>query len=361
MSKHYIIPIFVPHFGCPHDCIFCNQRKITNLSTNVTQGDVEETIEEYLGYFKEDAFIEVAFYGGSFTAIDMETQRKLLEVPLRYKKEGNINEIRLSTRPDAIDENILDNLKKYEVTTIELGVQSLNEDVLEASERGHSVDVVYSSSQLIKDYGFKLGLQMMVGLPLDSFEKSLYTCGEFIKLQPDCVRIYPTLVIKDTCLEDLYYESIYSPLDLDEAIEQTSIYLMLFYINDINVIRVGLQPTENIQLGKDVVSGPFHAAFRQLVEANIFKILFDFYLKDKRIDFNGLDLIIESNSFMITPISGQKSSNKIYLKNRYGFYNIKIYEKTMDKGNISIKIGEFTDTINLGNLMVDFLKTYENA
>ncbi|WFA09789.1 radical SAM protein [Tissierella sp. Yu-01] len=359
MSKHYIIPIFVPHFGCPHDCIFCNQKKITGLSTNVTQEEVEKTILEYLGYFKKDAFIEVAFYGGSFTAIDLETQSNLLEIPYKFKKDGLINEIRLSTRPDAIDEEVLKNLKKYEVDTIELGVQSLDEDVLAVSERGHTSDVVYYSSKLIRDYGFNLGLQMMVGLPLDSFQKSLYTCHEFIKLKPDCVRIYPTLVVKDTYLEKQYNEGYYKPLDLNKAIDQTSIFLMYFYINNINVIRVGLQPTENIQLGRDVVAGPFHAAFRQLVEANIIRLLLDFYLKDKNIMTNQHNLIIEANSNMISVIAGQKSGNIKYWKNIYGFKNVKIYQKNMDKDSISFNIDKYYDNINLIKLMDEFLKNFQ--
>lgn len=358
MSKHYIIPIFVPHFGCPHDCVFCNQKKITGLSTSVTQSEVEEIILEYLGYFKKDAFIEVAFYGGSFTAIDLETQSNLLEIPYKYKKDGIINEIRLSTRPDAIDEDVLKNLKKYEVDTIELGVQSLDEDVLEVSERGHTSDIVYKSSKLIRDYGFNLGLQMMVGLPLDSFEKSLYTCKEFINIKPDCVRIYPTLVVKDTYLENQYNKGFYKPLELNEAIDQTSIFLMYFYINNINVIRVGLQPTDNIQLGKDVVAGPFHAAFRQLVEANIIRLLFDFYLEDTNICTNNRELVIEANNKLISVIAGQKSVNVKYWKNIYGFDNVKIYQRNMDKNTVSLTIDKHHDNINLLCLMEEFLKNY---
>lgn len=272
MTKHYIIPIFVPHFGCPHDCIFCNQKKITGLTTNVKPKDVENIIDEYLGYFRKDSYIEVAFYGGSFTAIDMDIQSALLEIPYKYKTNGIIDAIRMSTRPDAIDNIILDNLKKYSVDTIELGVQSLDEVVLNASERGHTAQEVYKASELIKSYGFNLGLQMMIGLPEDSFEKSLYTCREFIKLNPYNVRIYPTLVIKGTFLEKQYLKGDYQPLTIDEAVAQSSILLMLFYLNAINVIRVGLQPTENIQMGKDVVAGPFHPSFRQLVESNIYRL-----------------------------------------------------------------------------------------
>ncbi len=358
MSKHYIIPIFVPHFGCPHDCIFCNQKKITGLSTNVTQYDVEEIILKYLSYFKEDAFIEVAFYGGSFTAINLQTQSDLLEIPYKYKKKGIINEIRLSTRPDAIDDLILNNLKRYEVDTIELGVQSLDNEVLQVSERGHTPHVVYSSSKLIRDYGFKLGLQMMVGLPRDTFEKSLYTCREFIKLSPDCVRIYPTLVVKDTFLEKQYSQGIYKPLSIDEAIKQVAIFLMLFYTNNINVIRVGLQPTDNIQMGKDVVAGPFHPSFRQLVEAYIIRFLFDLYLRKKNIATRGKNLIIEANSSLISIIAGQKAANIDYWKSNYLFRSIKIFKKNINRNYISLYINDFCDNINLNKLMEEFLESY---
>lgn len=355
MSKHYIIPIFVPHFGCPHDCVFCNQKKITGLSTNITPKEVEEIIERHLECFKQDAFIEVAFYGGSFTAIDIQVQSELLMIPYKYKCDGIIDEIRLSTRPDSIDEEILINLKRFGVDTIELGVQSLDKDVLLASERGHTTNEVYASSKLIKTYGFKLGLQMMIGLPMDSFEKSLYTCMEFIKLKPDCVRIYPTLIIKETYLEKEYLLGNYSPLDLTKAVEQSTKILMLFNINDINVIRVGLQPTDNIQLGKDIVAGPFHPAFRQLVETNIYKILLDYYFLNKEIQKDKNELIIESNSREISSIAGQNSSNINYWKQEYGFSRVKIYGKSMDSGHINITIGKFYDNINIYRLMESFI------
>ena len=355
MNKHYIIPIFVPHFGCPHDCIFCNQKKITGLSTNVTTEIVEETIQEYLGYFRKDAFIEAAFYGGSFTAIDIDTQSALLEVVYKYKKEGIIDEIRLSTRPDAIDDKILSNLKRYEVDTIELGVQSLDEIELLKSERGHTADDVYNSCKLIRKYKFKLGLQMMLGLPEDDIYKSLYTCMEFIRLKPDCVRIYPTLVIKETYLEKLYIEGKYKPLDLNEAVEITTPILMLFYLNNINVIRIGLQPTESIQLGKDVVAGPFHPAFRQLVEANIYRELFDFYFS--KLDFSNEDeLVIEASHKVISLLSGQKSCNTKYWIAKYNFKKIRLFgRENLSSEQILITMGKLSDIININVLMEKYM------
>lgn len=356
MTKHYIIPVFVPHFGCPHDCIFCNQKKITGLNTNVSPQDVEKIINEYLGYFRKDSFIEVAFYGGSFTAIDMDTQSALLEVPYKYKVNGTINAIRMSTRPDAIDTKILDNLKKFSVDTIELGVQSLDEIVLEKSERGHTSEDVYRASELIKYYGFNLGLQMMLGLPKDNFYKAIKTCKKFIELDPFNVRIYPTLVIKGTFLEKEFLRGDYIPLALDEAVRQSSILMMMYYINDINIIRVGLQPTENIQMGKDVVAGPFHPSFRQLAESNIYRILFDFYFLTKDIETRNYELVLEANPKILSFISGQRSVNTKYLKDKYEFKKIKIYGSNMLNNEIIIKINDYYDKINIKALMKSYLK-----
>ncbi|WP_353093893.1 radical SAM protein [Tissierella praeacuta] len=356
MNRHYIIPIFVPHYGCPHDCVFCNQKKITGLSTNVKPTEVKNIIEEHLLTFKSGSTIEVAFYGGSFTAIDMDIQKELLAIPYDYKRKGKIDGIRLSTRPDCIDEKILKNLKDYLVDTIELGVQSLDDSVLYASGRGHTSEDVYKASELIKDFGFNLGLQMMLGLPGDTWEKAVYTCKEFIKLSPYCVRIYPTLVIKDTYLEKQFLDGEYLPISFKESIELSSLLLMLYKINNIDVIRIGLQPTENIQLGKDVVAGPFHPAFRQVVESNIFRLLLEYYFDKKKIQTNNKKLVIDSNSKNISSISGQKSSNIKYFMDKYGFNKMKIYTKEIDINYIGITIDEFYDKINMKLLMESYLK-----
>lgn len=357
MSKHYIIPIFVPHLGCPHDCIFCNQRKIASSITDITEEDVKNTIQRYLSYFKEDAFVEIAFYGGSFTAIDMDLQEKLLGIALKYKNDKLIDEIRLSTRPDAIDSLILDNLKKYKVDTIELGVQSLSDDVLYKSGRGHTSEDVYRAVKLIKEYNFNLGLQMMVGLPGDSLEEAYKTAKRFIELKPQCVRIYPTLVIKDTFLEDMTLKNQYNPLNLKEAIDICTPLLMEFYINHINVIRVGLQATENIQLGKDVVDGPFHPAFRQLVESNIYKNILNDFIEDNIIQTEGKTLEIFSNPKNISNLAGQKSDNIKFLKLKYKFTNIKIYSKEIELNTILIKTDEYYDKMDMNKFMKLHLKS----
>lgn len=315
-KKEYIIPIFIPFLGCPHDCAFCNQVKITNYKDNINKENTIRQINQYLSYFpKNENLKEIAFFGGSFTGLDEKVMISYLEIALNYKKKGIIDRIRLSTRPDYINNSILDILKKYEVDVIELGIQSLDNEILNANERGHSKEDSIRASKLIKDYGFKLGHQIMPGLYKDSFDKAIKTGLESIKMNPDMVRIYPTLVIKDTKLEKLYKEGLYKPLSLDEAIEISSRLYMIYSYKKIPVIRIGLQPTENINEKKDVVAGPFHPSIRQLVETNIHKIYLEelinkYGLKDK--------IKIHISNREISIIAGNKKANKNYFYKKYG-------------------------------------------
>lgn len=315
-KKEYIIPIFIPFLGCPHDCAFCNQVKITNYKDSINKENTIKQIDQYLSYFpNNDNPKEIAFFGGSFTGLETNIMISYLEIALTYKKKGIIDRIRLSTRPDYINNSILDILKKYEVDVIELGIQSLDNKILKANERGHSKEDSIKASKLINDYGFKLGHQIMPGLYKDSYDSSIKTGLESIKMNPDMVRIYPTLVIKDTKLERLYKENLYKPLTLDEAIDISSKLYMIYSYKNIPVIRIGLQPTENINDKKDVVAGPFHPSIRQLVESNIHKI----YLEEliKKFDFKE-NIKIHVPNREISIISGNKKSNKDYLYKNYG-------------------------------------------
>lgn len=334
MSKRNIIPIFIPHYGCPNDCVFCNQRKITGMSTDISNSDVEKTILEYLSYFKRKDNIEVAFYGGSFTAIPIEEQTEFLKVAYSFKKKGLVQYIRLSTRPDAIDKDILDNLKKYGVDIIELGVQSLDPEVLRLSNRGHDALCVYESAKLIKDYGLSLGLQQMVGLPGDNLEKSLYTAREFVKLKPYCVRIYPTLVIKETALYKSLKNGSYKALELEDSLKYVADILNIYYKNNINVIRVGLQPTENINFNKDVVAGAFHPAYRQLVESYYFKNALINYFKES----NNLadELVLLAKGKNISNISGQASKNKEELIKELNIKKLSLRQKDLSDFEVEI-------------------------
>ncbi|GAA0176926.1 radical SAM protein [Clostridium sediminicola] len=272
MSKrHYIIPIFVAHEGCPHNCVFCNQDTITGEENKINAHIAENIIIEHLKTIKRaNAIVEVSFYGGTFTGIEFDLQNELLEVAFKYKQKGMIDKIHLSTRPDYINKEILDNLKSYSVDVIELGVQSLDEEVLLKSGRGHSVSDVTNASKLIKEYGFTLGIQIMIGLPKDTYSKDIATAEKVISLNPDICRIYPALTIKNTPMEDMFKRKEYIPYTLEEALEITKTVYSMLIANDINVIRIGLQPTEEINENAEVIAGPFHPSIRELIESKIY-------------------------------------------------------------------------------------------
>lgn len=246
MKKQYIIPIFVPHLGCPNDCIFCNQKSISGQMEELTKEDVKKIIEEHLKYVKENSKVEVAFFGGSFTGIEEKKQEELLSVAYEYIKQGKVESIRVSTRPDYIDKKILKKLKKYKVKTIELGVQSANDYILQRAGRGHTFEDVKKASKLIRFYGFDLGHQMMVGLPESTHLDEINTAKQLIKLKPKMVRIYPVLVIKNTKLEKEYSEGKYKALTVIQAVETCKELVKLFAKKNIEVIRIGLQPTDTI-------------------------------------------------------------------------------------------------------------------
>lgn len=330
MSKagHVIIPIFVPHKGCPHDCIFCNQKKISGQLEELKPEDISKIIDEYLKTIKTDTFVEIAFYGGSFTAIDLSLQESYLRETAKYVEDGSVSEIRLSTRPDCINEEILELLQRYHVKTIELGVQSLDDEVLIASNRGHSSKCVYESSSLIKQKGFRLGIQTMTGLPGDTREKCLNTAQRVIQIGPEIVRIYPVLVIKGTELERMYQQGDYKPQSLDEAVGLCAELLHMYEEHNINVIRIGLQATKNINENSDsdVAAGPVHPAIRQLVEAKLALNKIEATL-EKNCSKEISEVMICTGQNNISNVIGQKRGNIKYLESKY---NIRVKIKADD-------------------------------
>lgn len=320
MKKQYIIPIFVPHLGCPNDCTFCNQKKISGEQRKVTENDVRETIEYYLNSFKEkDSYKEVAFFGGSFTGIDVEEQEMLLKTAYDYIKEKKIDGIRISTRPDYIDKRTLKRLKKYKVKTIELGVQSTNNYVLNACKRGHTYEDVVKASKLIRWYGFTLGHQMMVGLPESTALDELNTAKDLIKLKPDIVRIYPVLVIRGTELEKQYLSGEYEPLEVGQAVERCKELCYLFGKKNIKVIRIGLQNSETIcnpqNEKSEVVAGPYHETFRQLVESSIYYDTIVEKIKKYEVKVKEVEIITHPQN--VNNIVGYKRENVRKLKDMY--------------------------------------------
>ena len=330
MSKKRItIPVFIPHSGCPHCCVFCNQWRVTGLSEKVTSDSVHGTIEKYLSATSQTVSkIEIAFFGGSFTAIPHIEQIEYLKAVNSYIESGVINSVRISTRPDYIDEKILDVLKKYHVETVELGVQSFSDRVLNASGRGHNSQQVVKAVSLLKEYGFRVGIQLMPGLPSDDFETSIQSATKTIELQPDDVRIYPAVVLKDTEMEVLYKDNKFTPLTLEEAVELCSVMYGLFFKQGINVIRMGLHPMD--LSGGAVIAGPYHEALGFLIKSRYRRKILEKLIGDTIDSKSG-----SSNIRLILPdkmkeeFIGMRKENINYLKAKF---NLSVLEYTY--GNI---------------------------
>ena len=354
MKKQYIIPIFVPHLGCPNDCIFCNQKSISGQKSNMTKEKAKEIIENYLKSIdKENAQIEIAFFGGSFTAIEEERQEELLQVASEFVKSGQVESIRVSTRPDAIDKKILKRLKKYKVKTIELGVQSSNNYILKRINRGHTFEDVKRAAKLIRWNGFRLGVQMMVGLPESTTIDEINTAKELIKLKPKMVRIYPVLVIKNTPLEKELEKGTYKPLTVVQAVEVCKEIVRLFHNKNIDIIRIGLQPTDEISEPgsekSEVVAGPYHPAFRQLVESAMW---YDAIVgKIKRLNVKVKEVKVTVNPIDGNNVIGHKKENVLKLKDTYDVDLILNQDKNIKQGKSKIEI---TKTYN------DFLEEEKN-
>ena len=347
MKKQYIIPIFVPHLGCPNDCIFCNQKSISGQKSNMTKEKAKEIIENYLKSIdKENAQIEIAFFGGSFTAIEEERQEELLQVASEFVKSGQVSSIRVSTRPDAIDKNILKRLKKYKVKTIELGVQSSNNYILKRINRGHTFEDVKKAAKLIRWNGFRLGVQMMVGLPESTTIDEINTAKELIKLKPKMVRIYPVLVIKNTPLEKELEKGTYKPLTVVQAVEVCKEIVRLFHDKNIDIIRIGLQPTDEISEPgsekSEVVAGPYHPAFRQLVESAMW---YDAIVgKIKRLNVKVKEVEVTVNPVDANNVIGHKKENVKNLKELYDVNLVLKQDPKMKQGKSKIEITEtYTD------------------
>ena len=347
MKKQYIIPIFVPHLGCPNDCIFCNQKSISGQKSNMTKEKAKEIIENYLKSIdKENAQIEIAFFGGSFTAIEEERQEELLQVASEFVKSGQVESIRVSTRPDAIDKNILKRLKKYKVKTIELGVQSSNNYILKRINIGHTFEDVKRAAKLIRWNGFRLGVQMMVGLPESTTIDEINTAKELIKLKPKMVRIYPVLVIKNTPLEKELEKGTYKPLTVVQAVEVCKEIVRLFHDKNIDIIRIGLQPTDEIsEPGSEKsegVAGPYHPAFRQLVESAMW---YDAIVgKIKILNVKVKEVEVTVNPVDANNVIGHKKENVKNLKELYDVNLVLKQDPKMKQGKSKIEITEtYTD------------------
>ena len=261
--RHINIPIFIPHLGCPNNCVFCDQRKISGC-ISFDESGVSKDIETALSTVLPEDDVEIAFFGGSFTGIDRDLMIRLLEISDRFIREGRASRVRCSTRPDYIDEEILAILREHHVKTVELGVQSLSDNVLSASKRGHTAEASLTACKLVKNAGFELIGQMMIGLPNSTLEDEIETARAICSIGADGARVYPTVVFSDTELADMTASGKYIPLSVDDAIERTASVLDVFDRAAVPVIRVGLCSGENLSSPESVVGGANHPALGEL-------------------------------------------------------------------------------------------------
>jgi len=342
MKKQYIIPIFVPHLGCPNNCTFCNQKIISGETKEITPDDVKKTVEFYLESFKEkNKYTEIAFFGGSFTGIEIEKQEALLKAAFEFIKAKKVNSIRVSTRPDYIDKEKLKLLKKYGVKTIELGVQSTNDYILRRCKRNHTFADVKKASKLIRWYGFTLGHQMMVGLPESTVLDELRTAKDLAKLRPKIMRIYPVLVLRGTELEKEMLEGTYTPLFVEQAVERSKELCYFFAKKKINVIRVGLQSTDTISdisknENSEVVAGPYHETFRQLVESSMNYDTIVKKIKSYNVKVRQVEIITSPDN--VNNVVGYKRENIEKLREFYDVDAKVKQDKKMKNGKIQINV-----------------------
>ena len=303
------ISIFVPHLGCPQQCSFCNQKTITGTVSQPTADDVRNAVRTALN--KKDYEYEIAFFGGSFTAIDRTYMQTLLQAAYECVDGERVKGIRISTRPDCIDGDVLALLKEYGVTSIELGAQSMDDEVLKANLRGHTAADVVTASKMIQDGGFALGLQMMTGLYLDTDEKAIETAKKLIALHPETVRIYPTVVLKGTYLAELYDNEVYKPQTVDDAAALCTKLLPMFEKAGIKVIRLGLHASNDIK--KNMVAGAYHESFGEIVQSR--------FMLNKVLAYPPGNYEIKVNPKSVSKLKGNQKRNVYFLMEEG--YNIK--------------------------------------
>jgi histone acetyltransferase (RNA polymerase elongator complex component) len=332
-----IIPFFIPHAGCPHQCVFCNQTNITGQDRPASARDVAVTIDRYLasrtGSFTPindhrssiiNPNVHLAFYGGSFTALPLDEQEAYLQAARPFIESGRIADIRLSTRPDCISGKVLDLLARYRVKTVELGVQSMDDRVLALAGRGHTARDTVNAVALLREYRFTVGLQLMPGLPGDSADLFRATVDTVIGLKPDFVRLYPALVIKGTPLERLFRSGKYDPLPLDAAVSTCREAYTKFEGAGISVVRMGLQPTEELERPGTILAGPYHPAFGQLVESSIFLDKMRALLREGR--KKRKTAVFGVNPREVSAAVGQRRENIERLKQEFGLGSVRIVE-----------------------------------
>lgn len=345
--KHYNIPIFLPELACPYRCVYCNQFSITGKQHLPDIQDVKNIIDTHLSSFqKENRFVEVAFFGGNFTGLPEKMQDDFLKIVQPYLEKGLVNGIRCSTRPDYIDEKRVKVLKSFGMKNIELGAQTTNDEVLRKCGRGHSFNDIERASQIIVNEGITLGLQMMIGLPFDTFEDDMQTARDIVRLGAKETRIYPCIVVKDTELERLFEEGKYLPLSLNDAVEQSAQLYDYYSKNGVKVLRIGLHTSKDLD-NQAYVAGPYHNNFAEMVFSKLWEKKFNQIIenpeKQFEIDIDGFSvenrnssIIIEVPENQINHAIGYKGENKKKLESAFKSVEFKIKNKSISKSRISI-------------------------
>jgi len=323
-TRPFIIPVFIPHAGCPHQCVFCNQRAITGNTNAVPSAEaITSQIQGFLKFKKPyHSPVQISFYGGNFLGLEENTLYQLLNTATTFVETGEVESIRFSTRPDTIRPHSLDIIQQFPIHTIEIGVQSMDDVVLERSRRGHTSLDIKTACNALRPFGYEIGMQMMIGLPGDDDSTAMKTAHSIAELLPDFVRIYPTIVLKNSQLEKWYRQGSYLPMSLEAAVTQTKKLYLLFRKHGISVIRMGLQASEELDDSATVLGGPYHPAFGHLVHAEIFLDMAIAELTSKAMPIQKAIFFVHPNS--IPKMRGLKNANIRRLKDKYHINSIEL-------------------------------------
>ena len=357
--KPLIIPIFLPHAGCPHRCVFCDQVSITGANRKAGAADqIRSRVLEFLNYkSRQRKPVQISFFGGNFLGLKIDEIRYYLALATEFVRQGDVDSIRFSTRPDTVDYEHLAIIAEYPVATVELGVQSMNDRILALAKRGHNAADTFHAVEQLRERNYDIGLQMMVGLPGDDEASSLKTARKIVGLQPDFVRIYPTLVLKNSRLAEWYSDGSYTPLSLDAAVTQVKNLCRFFKKNKILIIRMGLQASVDLADGATVLAGPYHPAFGHMVYSEIFLDTACSALKAA--NPAGSNITIFVNPRCISTMRGIKNSNVARLKKRFGFDRIDIVpDISIDEDSLKIGNGSPMACFALGNEDADLWSNY---
>jgi len=336
-NKPFIIPIFIPHAGCPHRCVFCNQSSITGVDSKPPGISISDQVERFLKYkSKRRNFVQIAFFGGNFLGIKADEIKRLLAEAAEFVQAGRIGSIRFSTRPDTVDGHRLNMIKEFPVATIELGVQSMDDRVLSATQRGHTASDTEKAIQRLKQLNYEIGLQLMVGLPGDTPARLRASARRVARLRPDFIRIYPTVVLADSPLAKWYKNGRYTPLSLTEAVAEVKDIYGIFKKENIRVIRMGLQATEDLEKDSTMLAGPYHAAFGHLVYSAIFLDMAVAALKSHRTTGGKVALPVHPRS--ISKMRGLENRNINLLKEKFKLKSVEVIpDASLDEEQLQVK------------------------